>query len=490
MVRRTGWLLCCLAAGCGGDALRDAHVRAAEAPKGAAPPIAPLPGSMPAVALDRMPGMGDGPALQSIDARRCATACLPGCTRGDAATRPIWSYAWQDPGDRGGLDWRGLADAEGNVYWREIDAALNCTLVSAAPDGTVRYRAQTPCNLWQGGADAEAFIRGGLFVSAQHGRFVAHDVRDGAMAWTQEQIGPPAGCSVDHPVAIAASDDALFAVLGVTCGERRGFQLLVLDLATGAVRARGAPEIDDWIVADPLVVADADGAYVRWGLDPRGDTHVDHLFAVDAQGRERWRLTEVVHIDPESEDEDDLFEPVALAGGRLFVRGDGAVQVRDAASGAVLHELPDLPTEFSGPPLGSWSVTGGGSRAYLVDDGLALHALDDGAPAWSRAVCRDLGICTTPELLLTDAGTVLLRATSADYATETSTTVLTEIGADGSVRRSCALAGGAGRSVIRDGMLITRGRDGIVAYRVPGISEGTSGWTSGGGGPQRGGRPQ
>ena len=477
-------LLLCMAAGCGGGG--DTLLRDGRAPVRPASPTCGPAGCAPAPprADDRVPAGPLHPLVPRVEADRCTSACSPGCIASDDPTQPVWSHAL---GADVRLDWRALADREGNVYWKEIGAA-HCELVSAAPDGTLRFRAASPCNEGAG-YDRDALLRGERLVAMQNRRLVAHDARDGSIAWTHEVTDPPTCAGTLQ--TMGASDDALFVVTGLRCAERRGFGLLVLDLVTGAVRARLDLGLDDFIVPDALVVADASTGYVRYGLDPRGTTHVDHLFAIDGRGNELWRVTEVVEIDPESEDEDDLLEPVALAGGRLFVRGASGLQVREAATGQLLHELPAQPTEYTGPANGSWSLTRDGRRTYVVTDGLDLLAFDAAAQAWTRDVCGDFGICITPISLLTDANTLLQWGTNDDFARGTSTGVLVEIDPGGGVLRSCALARGVGdASVLHRGVFVSPGAGGIAAWRVPGLSEAPGGWSSGGGGPERGGKPR
>src|SRR5258708_14505336 len=60
---------------------------------------------------------------------------------GQDAVREAWSYA---PPEEWKASFRGVADRVGNLYWAECTVQWVCDVVSAAPDGRIRFRAGIP----------------------------------------------------------------------------------------------------------------------------------------------------------------------------------------------------------------------------------------------------------------------------------------------------------------------------------------------------------
>ncbi len=417
----------------------------------------------------------------------CAEGCLPGCTFADEATQPRWIY---EPPAGARISFPAIADEAGRLYWRERGDAA-CATVAADLDGLVHYRADSPCLP----GEATMLRRGGLLLTQGAEVILAHVTADGSLAWRHDVAQTP-GCETSLE-EVAASGEVLYAIRSERCGAgTRGWGVSVIDLVTGAARHHGPSDRSGWIVADALVLADADGnGHLRWGLVLDDGSHRIELFSLDSHGTERWRITSVHPWDPASEEEDDRFEPVAVAGGRLFTREAGRrLAARATDTAARIVELPVAPTLVSRPaPVrgGSFfAASGDGAATFVLAEDGSLRRSDGGQQRWRLDPCADLGLCTTPDLLHTDAGGLLLWATDRSWpdGEEVRTSRLVELEGDGSVRRACAAASGVGHlAVLRDGLLITQGAGGLAAYVVPGLAEAARGWSSAGGGPSRGG---
>lgn len=462
-------------AGCGPEALRDSR----------SGPVVEAPGDAPDPAVPQRPEPTRPDTPEAPVVETCATACLAGCTYADPPTAPLWTYA--PPVATTWLDWRGFSDAEGNLYWRE-ESAAGCEIVSMAIDGTLRYRVAAPCVPVD--HDIGLVLQSGLFVSFRESTLTAQDARTGATVWTHVEA-QPAACRVDVE-AFAASAETVYAVIRSMCGQYPDWQMswtwLVLDLATGAVRNRGEPVRGSWTVVNPTLVVDAAGnAYVRYGMDPPGSgPHDDELFSLDRDGNVRWHVRESVPIDPEAEYEDDYFVPIGIARDRLFVRTTpGSMQIRDAATGGLLHDLPFEPGYMN--PLQDVAagvvLSPDGERVYLAHGSQQFSALDGGATTWSRLLQDDLGLAAyEPNHLLTGSGAVLLWSIGPGNEPR-----MVALAADGSIERACGLASEGGFTAVFHGdTFVTSTNGGLSAFRVPGLGgEAPTGWTSPAGGPSR-----
>ena len=99
------------------------------------------------------------------DESPCMTPCGQGVCNKGVCQGPIVKQAWSFATlQTTNVFFAGIADADGNVYWTESDA-LNCSLVSAAPDGSIRFR--VPC-----GSDNSGYLAldGDLMLSSSYER--------------------------------------------------------------------------------------------------------------------------------------------------------------------------------------------------------------------------------------------------------------------------------------------------------------------------------
>ena len=164
--------------------------------------------------------------------------------------------------------------------------------------------------------------------------------------------------------------------------------------------------------------------------------------------------------------------------------------------GADGEPLPSLGKAISGDnrtePIGAGFAIEPAGRFWSTT-GHALALYEDNDVVWAYGGCS-LGICyLSKSPILTGSGTLLLLG--ADTWLDQLT--VSEVGADGQVKRTCALEPGAwtpGPFVLHDGTLVAplvedQRTVGVAAWRLPGLSEAESGWTSPGGGPARGGAP-
>lgn len=426
-----------------------------------------------------------GSCVPAVPLDACSSACWAGCWPG-SETAPLWTYRPALPGTV--LRFGAIADGAGNLYWRERGPG-GCFFVSMSIAGSERFRAASPCEL----DEHMALFRKGLVVLLGRDEVVALDTTDGHVAWTAP---PRAPATCDRAgAAMAASDDTLFIVWNQVCDDSRGVHFLkshalsgVL-LATGQLRfdysaGGGFSQIDARI---PTVVCDGDGnAYARFA-DGR---YRSNLVSLAADGTLRWQSTEALRW------------PVAAWADRVFLFWysgllDWGGAVRRGSDGAPLFGIGDA---IEGRGIESAFIHFG--AGFTIDrigrvwstTGRNLALRDSGGIVWSRSGCS-LGVCLpSSSPMLTESGTLLLTSTGM----QPKDLSLAEVDDAGTVRRTCTLQSSAraeGPFVLHDGRFVaplvdeTRQVVGVAAWWLPGLTEASSGWTSPGGGPARGGAP-
>lgn len=226
---------------------------------------------------------------------------------------------------------------------------------------------------------------------------IAFDLRSGAERWRAR--APDLG---GHQfTAPTAAGGAIFVGLSppIAAPNQADQTLLALDAATGAERWRLAVPLMSW--APPLVAADT----LYAGSEDEAITAVDA-----ATGALRWRRSALPEADPERQPRG---RPLAIAGGTLFLSGNGFLLGLDAASGAERWRL-DL-------PIDAWTpIVAGRDGAYLsvgLDpagrwDGTRILALaPDGGTQWQVDIP---GIHGTPLDLVLGDDVLVLRAPTDD----------------------------------------------------------------------------
>lgn len=449
--------------------------------------IAPDGSPCSAVADRPAGGCIAGVCEPSVTTEACASACWPGCAPG-STTGPLWTYRPADPQTE--VLFGAVADEAGNLFWRERGPDGACELLSMNIEGSERFRVASPCR----GYELGALLRGSLAVFRDASGVVAHDSRDGQIAWTIG-VRPPAGCTRGSSV-MAASDDTLFLVWTDGCSnENRSWSrhaVTAARLSDGALRfEHAAGQFTDNIGVMPTIVVDRAGnAYARFANGRYGSAHL----GIAGDGTLLW---EEVHDEGRS-------WPVASIGERVFrfwysgvdYWGGSVIRGRDGEPlpGGYWHAIYGRETEGQPSHVGAGFVlTPEGvlwSAAYT-----AVTLYDpEGAEVWSITRCA-LGTCwVAASPILTEQATLLLFGTN-DRTVGPSGIV--ELDASGTVLRSCALTGAGwtqGPFVVHDGTFVAPLVEadrvvGIGAWWVPGLAEAAHGWTSPGGGPARGGAP-
>lgn len=461
---------------------------------------------------------------------------LAGCTSAPAAPHtnslpadPTWTgelreaWSYEAPANRL-LHFPGVADPDGNLYWFEcndcscgaapwcdraalrvtMDAnvglslpteqAVVCEVVSASPDGTIRWRQPTELAV----APISAAIGDGLLVLAGQVTLVAHRLDTGVLAWQTQLTGGSTGrmaplVSVGNGRAIYRTTSAQEARLGA------------VSLADGsALGSRSAAAYDEAVV-------DETGRLIVEETFPGENT----IIARDGGGE--W-TTESPTGKPS-----DLGGPVATWNGTTLLLRPTAI-LRNA-DGALLHQLPELwrdETSFLGGTR--WPLeqprpivltdgfalvgSGGPSRTEPGPWELRLSRLDlgSGAIAWTTALLDGTGDASLSSPWLTDAGTLAIAAGNGTGGTWTAE--LLEIDANGAILHRAPFPSTdrpLGPAVLlRDrwiGATATTAPAGaacegevlrpiIRAWDVPGLAPASEGWVTDGGDSTRANRPR
>ncbi|MBF5045427.1 hypothetical protein FGE12_23680 [Aggregicoccus sp. 17bor-14] len=344
-------------------------------------------------------------------ANACAGVCAAGtCVTDSGELSAAWRYA-QPEGKK--LNFPGLVDAEGNVYWFEyvrLSAGADCELVSASRQGLPRYRVAL------GKGDCASTAQGTLLVSGDdvvlgvNGPPEWRRREDGSLRWRPEladtlgfALGVPGSALQGTAVwgLAARSNGDVYALVHTATQQAPASLLLRLQPAQRAVHV--LTRFEQGYAPTRLLLDEGGWVYV-------GDEALHELRALDAQGNLRWRAPQVG-------------TPRAAWGVRVWTDGG---QVLDAQTGALLY----------GSRGAAWmpSPVGGDALAFAwtnaTEGRTQLSALDvrTGLPRWS---------VVTPQpsrALYTARGSVLLPVRPGDGRSE-----LREVSAEGQTLQAPAL---------------------------------------------------
>jgi len=315
------------------------------------PPLAPWPAE-------------DGPPPQSADARA------------GEALAPAWEIR---PAPGRTLEFRGVADGDGNVYWVERLASGEVELGSATRDGAVRFRAPAPA------AAGSLALAGSLVVAANvepracrdRGAPVveAYRASDGGRAWRRELLPAvaawmraPASCAYGGVSGMAVREGEV--VLGVSVLDADGGEhesgLVALDVATGEVTWTTRTSLPENVSMAGAPRVAEDGT-VYSSRRPRVFEVVD-LLALDARGAIGGTFSEMETVDE---------DPISAAGAVFATRGVGRdlaefVAVRCRATGELLA---------SGRAAGDLALVAADS-VWRFGAHLSRHDLSTGALLW------------------------------------------------------------------------------------------------------------
>jgi len=307
---------------------------------------APTPAAAPA---------GDGGGSPSMPASAAVPPCPPPLApspaedgsppvSADARAGELLAPAWEiRPAPGRTLEFRGVGDADGNVYWVERLASGEVELASATRDGAVRFRAPALA------AAGTLALAGSLVLAANvepgacraRGAPVveAYRASDGGRAWRREllpAVAPwmraPATCAYGGVSGMALRAGEV--VLGVSILDADGGEhesgLVALDVATGEVRWTTRTSLPDNVSMAGAPRVAEDGT-VYSSRRPRVFEVVD-LLALDARGAIGGTFTETETVDE---------DPIAASAAILATRGVGRdlaefVAVRCRATGELL----------------------------------------------------------------------------------------------------------------------------------------------------------
>lgn len=369
-----------------------------------------------------------------------------------------WSYTFpEDTLTHSGLQYRGVTDAAGNLYWVECPS-FQCALVSFTPKGVERLRRPVD--------DVWSYIpmmvsHGRVYVSDERGRPVALSDATGDVLWRAKGEGIITEAGVD-------SDGNLWTIERSKDDVNRQSVVSYVG-ATGTVR---------WSV--PF-----QGGVNGLVLDAFGNGYVSEL-PPSAARRELFRIDRDGRLLATN-----LFgfaTPIAELNGRLMM-SDGAWI--STSTGAVLAQGKTLFGAWSLSPVISsqarfrWALDPDEMMfpTHLVLEGYVGDAAD---PSFRAALGRflDLAAQPTSPLLLSNGNALLTVATT-----------LRSIAPDGRDVFSCPL-GDVGRVVgsatLVDETWVTKTQDGTTlklwAFTTPGLKRSPHGWTGERGNPGGAGR--
>lgn len=179
----------------------------------------------------------DGYACGEASPCQAKGRCSAGACNQPAATS--LQLSWSHPMPYNGVDFRGVVDSSGNLYWVECEAVRGmnpCELVSYSPDGLRRFGVTIPTLTAITGVTHLA--AGGRIFVAGRGASVAAFSENGALLWTKNAGG---SSSLD---AIAADRTGRLYVAEHFQGETDSWSLIRYDPGATVGIARklgGAP---------------------------------------------------------------------------------------------------------------------------------------------------------------------------------------------------------------------------------------------------------
>ena len=153
------------------------------------------------------------------------------CTAGACAQPPPQplQLAWSHPMTYGAVDFRGVTDGAGNLYWVEcsyVKSTIPCELVSHAPNGLQRFRVGVP-NLSPSDTVHHLAAGGSIIVAGEHGAALTAFTESGVMRWSRPHRGG------DKLYELAAHRSGRVYTVEVMQGEVEGWTLNAYEPATG-----------------------------------------------------------------------------------------------------------------------------------------------------------------------------------------------------------------------------------------------------------------
>ncbi len=211
---------------------------------------------------------------------------------GQEAVREQWSYA---PPEGWKASFRGVGDGDGNLYWAECTALWVCDLVSASPDGRIRFRAPLP-----GQQPTARFDRGHLVVAGdlvvegiEQGTVRAFRASDGSEAWSRDlrdlcrgARSPDTRSIKVQSITSGGHGDLFLEVNGDPCASgSRGHWIASLSAITGVLRwSRQFDRAPSELVAD-----ERGNLFFRAELSTNDRGRRSYLMSLSTVGRENWR---------------------------------------------------------------------------------------------------------------------------------------------------------------------------------------------------------
>lgn len=237
-----------------------------------------------------------------------------------------------------------------------------------AEHGVAAIDPKTGKELWRRVTDAPvdatpAVADGLVHVSTVRGTVLALDAKTGAVVWqVRTGVGSDAVQRAWSFAGPAVADGVVY--------QSVGYSLLALDARTGAQRWSFYPATDGYGGTDRPAAPTVAGDLVLFTGDGRYVTAVDR-----ATGKERWRHYPTIPARYRS--------APTVADGRVFLQGEGSLEVLDLATGNLLWKDSLGGNEGRGTPAVSGSVVvspigGSGIAAYDVASGQRLWSTTGG----------------------------------------------------------------------------------------------------------------
>ncbi|MHB8875983.1 MAG: Ig-like domain-containing protein [Myxococcaceae bacterium] len=402
---------------------------------------------------------------------------------------PSWTV-WAAPGRH--VLWDSIADALGNVYWREYGNDGTYSLVSVTASGFPRYSVPIfPVS--------QMALMEDLLVLRVGAKLEARTAASGAKAWSRELLvpdggtGPDAVGSVDvRTLARGPAGTFYIGFLERSPGEPAttlASDIALLKLATGEVLWQVRfphRQIDD----QSTPVDEAGYVYAGMSdLDGNGRRYV----ALNPQGQLRWDV-----VNPHS-------NPAAVFGGRVYHWDHW---LSETATGGWVNAEPPTMMVAGYPRLALGTISYVGTETIDVPSCttpgtlvpgtvLRLARVDPPTSAlrWTREIAGPTsgGLSMTNTVLTSNAS--ILFSQAEDYCGFSKRHVLREVTALGQPGFSCRLPGESyfGEGLINGSTWIAgvsdtdAGLSGVQAFELPGFELPEHGWAIAWGSPARDG---
>ncbi len=434
----------------------------------------------------------DGYACGDASPCQAKGRCSAGTCNQPAATS--LQLSWSHPMPYNGVDFRGVVDPSGNLYWVECEAVRGvnpCELVSYSPDGLRRFGVTVPTLTTITGVTHLA--AGGRIFVAGRGASVAAFSETGALLWTK-----PAGGSSSLDGMVADRSGRLYVAEHFQ-GETDSWSLIRYDpgASVGIARKLGGTPRGLTLDASGNVYFVVSDTSLPLPMGAAAPAH--HLVSLAPSGATRFTLSFMWRDAPH-----------AVFNGELLMNSG---EVRSTLDGAV---KPGAYRDWSRGDLAAlMSATG---RYRWVDDeccpacdcagSLALQgwAVGGTQPRFTWASFGTSASRVSQPQLLSD-GSVLF-ASQVQGGTDVKLRALDSSGAQtfACTIGSASLGMGATRRW-GGATALTQGRWAVLehtscpscihdpppvlrVYAVPGLTVAPSGWTGVGGSPGRNGQPR